>query len=287
MIKRKKILLATKDVKSRTLEDFNITIQLNRTGNIIIPNTYDNIFDINKHYDKERNNCRNFRIYGTIQSAFEDCDELILHVFKERPLEVDGEVMRDMNYITSVKTRPLISNSWENKNIFNYKKGKYIIELENYNDSDYVYIYIEGISESMNNLIKKQLIYRYETIDIFGKNKILTVPFGTNESIVDVNGNVITINNDFDYFYNKHWVKEDIILSLIRATKWIPDEETLECIQDNGVNTGVRHYKKLKEIFIDTGKPTGATKDNVPTDEDYYADIVDFVNCPPPLPPHP
>jgi hydrogenase maturation factor len=45
-------------------------------------------------------------------------------------------------------------------------------------------------------------------------------------------------------------------------------------------NTGVKIYRWLKEIDVNTGLPTGARKPNLPNDPDYVAPVVDLDNCP-------
>lgn len=45
-------------------------------------------------------------------------------------------------------------------------------------------------------------------------------------------------------------------------------------------NTGVKIYRWLKEIDVNTGLPTGARKPNLPNDPDYVAPVIDLDNCP-------
>lgn len=46
------------------------------------------------------------------------------------------------------------------------------------------------------------------------------------------------------------------------------------------MNTGLKIYRWLKEIDLNTGLPTGARKPNLPNDPDYISPTIDMNNCP-------
>jgi hypothetical protein len=231
MIERKKILIGNQDVKSRSLQDFYVNINLDRSVREFIPNTYENGFDLLKQYKKERNSCRNFRVYGIINSAFVDCDNLQLIVFKKYPETINSLILSSPDYIKTINTTPLISKDWTSTNIFNKKKGKFLLELDNYTKSDYVYIYINDM-QGYQNIFSQQLVFKYENLNSMYENQEIIIPYGTNEAYVDINGNIIEVNNDFDFFYNKHWVKKNITINKIRQKYWIGDESSAYCISN-------------------------------------------------------
>lgn len=281
MIKRKKILLGNKDVISRKIQDFSVDIHLNQTPREFVPNKYDNTFDLLRQYKKERNNCRNFRIYGVIDSPFIDCDNLQIDVLKNEPQIVAGVIDFGNDYIKTVQSKPLISNNWECKNLFNKKKGKFLVELDDYTDSDFVYFYFSDASVFCQNLFKRQLVYRYNTLNIMGERVVDLIPYGSDEAILDIDGNVILVNNDFDFFFNKHWIRDSITMNKIRKTKWIAEEETAFCVQDAfGNYTGWKQYKNLEEIYEDNKLPTGNIKENDVLDESYVSDVYQPGTCP-------
>lgn len=231
MIERKKILLGDKDVKSRSIQDFYVNVNLDRTVREFIPNKYENGFDLLSQYKKERNSCRNFRVYGIVDSAFIDCDDLEITIFNQYPITINSLIMTSPNYVKSIKTTPLNSKDWVSTNIFNKKKGKFLLELDNYTESDYIYFYINDLG-SYENIFSQQLVFKYENLNLMYENQEIIIPYGTNESFVDINGNIIEVNNDFDFFYNKHWVKKNITINKIREKYWIGDEESAYCISD-------------------------------------------------------
>jgi len=212
MEKIKKILHGDKDIINRKSEDFYLFIDLHRTAREFVPNKYDNVFNITDQYNKERNSCRNFRIYGQITSSDFDCTNLKLFVFKDIPnYSLYPHFSTDPNYLTETTTKPIVSNSWKYNNIFKKQVGKYLIEIDNFTETaDTVYIHIIDINPNAKNLYKCKLVYNYTTTDIFGNEITKTIPYGTDGSVVDINGNIIEVNNDFDFFYNKHWIKKNI-----------------------------------------------------------------------------
>ena len=86
MDEKKKILLGDKDIMSKDNEDLFINLNLNKTFNEIRDEKYENVFDISKQFDKERNSSRDFRIYGIIDSTIIDCNNLKLYAYKSANL---------------------------------------------------------------------------------------------------------------------------------------------------------------------------------------------------------
>ena len=317
MIKRKKILLGNKDIRTREIEDFQINLNLTRTYNEIVPNKFDNKFDLLKQYNKERNLSRNFRIYGTIESVFLNCDFLYLHIFSKKPEIISENMWENDGYIKTIQTNRIISNAWNPPNIFNKKKGKYLIELENYSEFDSIYIFISGLETNYKNLFKIQLVYRYEMLNIMGNKTTQLIPYGKEEAVVDINGNILPISNDFDFFYNKHWVKKNINLDYKRETFWTPsqpycltvprekiwypDETSTTCVIEpytygvlsfssltlNVINetslekTGFKKYENLIEVFANTLTPipNASYKENLVSNSDYVPNVFDNNKC--------
>jgi len=307
---RKKILLGEKDIITRQNENFNIDINLTQSHREIIPYKFDNNFDLKKQYNIERNSCRNFRIYGTIESPFIDCDALFIHIFNKKPIIEDAIMSNNDGYIKSIAVTPVTSELFNTSNIFNKKKGKYLIELDKY-EYDKVFFFISGLeSDNYQNVYERQLVYRYETLNSLGENTLKLVPYGTENTVVDINGNILPVSNNFNFFYDKHWIKEDIKLTYKRLTHWVPfdpicisqpaeiewhqDETSMECLttihnytSDTGVSSmivltnGMKRYSRLIQSFSNTLTPIldADIKDNVSTDVDYVPDSLDTVRC--------
>jgi hypothetical protein len=182
---KKKILLnSTKNKTSKNVDIF-LDVDLFSTKNEIKKEVLNNDFNLNKQFSKERNLCRNFRIYGEIQSNVVDCDNITIKIFS------------DSDYINLIDTIQTTSVGYKSKNVFGKKRGKYILSLNNANFNT-VYFLIE--SNNLNFFDQKwsQQIVFFDLDNNF-------IPYGTETIDVDLNFNSININNNFDFFYNKHW----------------------------------------------------------------------------------
>jgi len=197
MNQRNKILLSTKDIITKGEKDIYLNINLQRTYNEFKKSEYDNDFDLQKQFNKERNASRNFRIYGVVDSVSIDCDNIEL------------KVQYGSNLIKTVKTKPLISVAMPSINVFGKKKGKYLIELDNYDKYNNITIVISNVPNTNQpvNAFKQQLVF-YDAEGVF-------VDYGTETIELGEDGQSIEIDNNFPFFYDKHWINKDLNLSSI------------------------------------------------------------------------
>lgn len=194
---KKKILLGEKDIISRDNEDLFINLNLNKTFAEIRNERYDNIFDVFEQFNKERNESRNFRIYGIVDSTKANTDNLTLYIYSSETLS---------SFVKTAKTSSLV---YYEKNAFNKRRGKYILELDNY-QADFVYIRIPTDNLNYGNqLFSQQLVFK----DVDNN----FVPYGTETVDINENGETIELNNDFYFFYNKHWIKKDLNITRPRT----------------------------------------------------------------------
>jgi len=192
---KKKILLGDKDIISKDNEDLFINLNLSSSFNDVINDKFENIFDVDKQFKKERNSSKNFKIYGTIDSTVTDCDNLLLEVFST------SGIAGLTNLITTISSTTLV---YEEKNVYGKKRGKFIIDLQNYNN-DFVFIKIPS-----NDLNYKDQIYTQQLI--FKDSEGNFVEYGTQTIDIDNNGNTIEISNDFYFMFNKHWIKKSLLI---------------------------------------------------------------------------
>jgi len=274
MDERRRILLGNKDILSRKIKDFYLDINLSRDNKEIIPYKYDNVFDLTRFYDQERNQSRNFIIYGIIDSCSWDCDNLLIQVYQSPDLDTP-------NYLCSTVTKNVVNQAMPFKNIFNKLRGRYIIDnipTTFTGCSVYLKVNVPGYTY----ITEQQLIFTTLTLSSTGEKVIEQLKYGIDEAITDCDGNVIPITNDFDFFYNKHWIKKDIFATDYR-TIWVGNPEDFLCIQDQyGYNTGMAHYNSVIELYAINHYPTGNMQNNAPP-----YDVADFENlgaCPLPIP---
>lgn len=217
MDNKKKILLGEKDILSRDNEDLFLNINLESTFSEIRKDIFENVFDIEKQFKKERNSSRDFRIYGTVDATVIDCDNLNLSVFSSSGTNgLSG-------FIKTINSSELVYNGI---NVYGKKKGKFLIELTGYTD-DFVYIKIPS-----NNLNYKDQIYVQQVI--FRDSDGNFVEYGTKTIDINENGEIIEINNDFYFLYNKHWIKKDLsIIEEKPANIFINTEADLSIINES------------------------------------------------------
>ena len=188
---RKKIVLGSEDFLAKGVDDIYININLQQTFNEIKKDKYDNNFDLAEQFRKERNESRSFRIYGILDSNIIDTDNITLKIYKDKSLN---------NYIGSVTTTPLV---YDEQNVFAKKRGKYLIPLDNYN-SDSIFIEVVGDMVAYDTQVFEQKLVFYDLENNFVEYGTETVDVGfSNQGFLD-------INNNFPFFYNKHWIKKDI-----------------------------------------------------------------------------
>jgi hypothetical protein len=193
MDERLKILLGSEDIIARDNEDLYININLNRSFFEYKREKYDNDFDLAQQFDKERNLSRNFRVYGIVDSNIIDTNSLSIKIYSD-----SGTT----NLISQTSTTSMNFNN--SINVFNKKKGKYYFSLNNYSGSS-VFIQIQSNNNNIATQTFEQKLVFYDFDGDF-------IPYGTETIEIDNNLNTLDINNNFPFFYNKHWVKKNISL---------------------------------------------------------------------------
>lgn len=218
---RKKILLNSADVKNKKDDDYFIDLEITRTYNSFKENEYDNTFDLQERFNTERNNSRDFTIYGVIDSRFFDCDNILIELY------AGGDML-----IGHLNTVPLFKNFQSNGvNIFNKKKGRYIIHLNNYKtDEIKMVIYNSNTKVLSTGSYEKRKTLLYYSIDpLTGISTV--IPFGTKTTNVNiststnvngdsfiniVDGNLIVsediVDNDWPFLQNRHWIKNNLFI---------------------------------------------------------------------------
>lgn len=205
MDERKKIVLATEDIIAKNIEDIYINVNLQQKFNILKKEKFDNNFDLAEQFRRERNASRDFRIYGIIDSKIIDSDNVTIKVYSE-----EGTVGGFKVYGGLVKTVTSQPIGFGDKNVFGKMRGKYLIELNNYKVSDTVYLEIVGDGVTYaRTIVERPLVYKSADGDF--------VEYGTNTVDIGLNGEFVTINNDFPFFYNKHWVKTNFQVEEVKV----------------------------------------------------------------------
>jgi len=267
-----KILLGSEDIISRRNEDIFLNLELVRTFKETATPIYYNNFDLDKQFKKERNSSRNFFVYGTITSLVEHCDNLTFNIYSKNPNEFPGSSFKQ------VTTEP-VSGNFKNINITTKRIGKFSFKLEDYNASNEIFIKTPNYGRAGSEIFKQQLIYTADTYNYTGGTTTSVVDYGTDDVEITTSGRIEVVNNEFPFFYNKHWIKLDLEISKKKA--WRVLESSYFCVLDNNfTNTGMMGWNSLEEYYIEDGQPTGIVKLNTPGSTDYIAPTINNLFCP-------
>jgi hypothetical protein len=170
------------------------------------------------------------------------------------------------NFLCQITTHSIVNDNLPYKNIYNKLRGKYIIKNIPTTFTGYS-VFLKVETPEIDFVVEQQLIFTTLTITNEGEKVIEKLPYGLNEVVVDSEGNIIEVSNDFDFFYNKHWIKKNIQIFDERV-EWIADNLTQYCkvVTDPtfhertvpGIfNTGFYAYSDLIEVYSINQLPTG------------------------------
>lgn len=199
MDNRIKILLPNERGVTSENVDLFLNIDLRRQFNEFKKDRFDNDFDLAAQFIKERNASRNFIVYGVLDSTVIDCVGLPIKVF------------RDADRIHEIATIYPTTIAYALPNVFGRRKGKYFLKLNNYK-YDSVYFLIESNNFSYRDQKWEQRLVYY---DADGN----VMPYGTETVDINSEGDTASIENDFPFFFNKHWIKNDYNIIEEKRTK--------------------------------------------------------------------
>lgn len=218
---KKQILLPKSSFALANDEDVFINLQLNKTFSDLKTEKINNVFNMNEQYNTERQNSLKFCIFGLIESRFEhsgnliieatDSDGLTLHLPKISIDNITGKTL-------SIRTFELtLGSNGMSRNLYGKTKSAYSImfeinkkELEEQNQK---IIDEGGIPKTkyiqFTLIDTEKSIYFLTTVPyIFYDLEGNFVSYGSQTADVDEEGNVLELNNDFDFLYDRHWIRK-------------------------------------------------------------------------------
>lgn len=218
---KKQILLPRSSFALANDEDVFINLQLNKTFSDIKNEKINNVFNITEQYNKERQASLKFCIYGLVESRFGNTGNAILDVEESNGLtfylpKISSDSISDKKI--SIKTFELtLGSNGMSRNLYGKTKSAYSFLFEI--DKNELLAQDELIRS--NGGVPKTRTINFSIIDseknvFFIKNVPYLfydlegnlVNFGTQTSDIDEEGNTIELNNDFDFFYDRHWIRE-------------------------------------------------------------------------------
>lgn len=251
---KKKIVLATEDILAKSLEDIFINVNLQQTFNQIRREKFDNNFDLSERFRKERNASRSFRVYGIIDSTITDSDSKSIKVYSNSGLT---------QLIQTVQSSKI---GFGDKNVFGKQRGKYLIELDNYIASDNIWLKIDSNGIDYGDTIIKVSLVFYGADGDF-------VEYGTDTIDIGLNGSVVTIFNDFPFFYNKHWIKSNFQIEQVLKKNISFENSSLSI--DEGSSGDIVVFLNEPSFFGYESVDVSITTPSIPT-YDIAAESIDF-----------
>lgn len=212
-MEEKIILGKYKFIGNQNTDEF-INIELNREIESLKKDFLYNTFDFQNQFIKERNNSLKFCLYGMVESRYGHCDNLNLNIkiknLDNKSASTNSNIFIPYNYpgaITgysfNVLTKPLSSDSNLTKNIYGTNKGCYFFHFEinkdEFNSNKEINIEIFDSSNELYGQFTLPFIF----FDSDGES----VEFGTESADFNDNNEIETINNNFPFFFDKHWIK--------------------------------------------------------------------------------
>lgn len=239
-----KILLGSEDVVIRDNEDEFLNIELSRIAKEVKPDNVNNDFDLADRYVKERNESLKFCVYGTIESKYSDVVNMVMEVSTSdndtlfTPKKFSGSTI---SKTISIKTIPLSKKGSLSKNVYGKEKASYFFlfeigkdeldtKLETIRNSgkipktDKIIIKIDDPVRKVFDFIEIPFIFYDENGEF--------IQYGTRTTEINDDGSQSEINNDFPFFYDRHWIKTNIVPSKLASVSF-KDTGTILIIPEN------------------------------------------------------
>lgn len=280
---QRKILLESEDLISDSNVDLFINVNLNRNYHFIKEEQFENTFDVAQQFNEERNNSRNFFLYGMLDSVADLGNNPIIDLYKETtPPQTNNvntfsiQTLDDKNHISLsngaqldfVEEIPTENITYEQGNLFGIERKKYSVFLENYSASsqEAVYLFLKGNSDDPdrkevipNQIFRQQLVFRNDDGEF--------IDYGTDTQSVRNDGSRFTVFNDFPFFYGTHWIKKNIeIEKLVRRNVFF-ERTNIFAIEGNRIELTVSLDEEsqfgLEEIDIDIGGNVSSNDYNI------------------------
>ena len=279
---KRNILLPKNSFALADDEDTFISIQLNRTITDIKNEKIDNVFNLNQQYNTERQNSLKFCIFGLVESRFVDTENIIIEVKESNGLTLSTPKIANDSIsgkVLYIKTFELTKNSGMSKNIYTNDKSAYSILFEisqeelDSNDANWRE---NGATPRTRTIIftifddERKIYFIKEVPYLFYDLDGNRISFGNQTSDIDDSGNIIEINNDFNFLYDRHWIKQYFDLSapsfaFFPNTKIGTSESTPA---EKQIAVGLSAGTILFDVSIDQPSPYGLEEVTVVVDVD-------------------
>lgn len=270
----KNLLPSQRFIGANAIDTF-VNIELTSEKSIIKPFKADNVFNKQEKFNEERNASMKFCLYGMVQSKWCDCDSLkidfyiadsstnanlILSSNTPYPFWVYDKSTNQSAFTWSVQTKRLDDDNGKlSVNLYRKKKGSYFIPFElDLNtlarNPDGILtnksIYVSITEPSKNAFINDEIPF------LFFDDEGGIIEFGQETADILEDGNVIEINNNYPFFYDRHWIRRELIPDGPTYVSFLSQESIT--ITEGGANDRSRSDKLIPvEIVLSEPSKSG------------------------------
>jgi len=223
----KEILIGDKKFVGSQKTDEYIEIELSREIETLKIDSLINEFDFQEQFLKERRESYKFCVYGIVESRYGHCDGVPIHIkigdTTQTPMSNWDIIYTPQNfsgattgYSNTILSKQLSNNGILTKNVYGTNKGCFFFHFELNKDL---------LTKDNSGILKNKSIY-FQVFDpsrelyledsfpiLFFDEGGAQIEFGTETADFNVNNEIIEINNNFPFFYDKHWVKHNLELN--------------------------------------------------------------------------
>lgn len=205
-------------------EDLYIDIELMRQIETLKRDSLNNEFNFQDQYNLERNNSLKFCVYGIVESRYGNCDDLLMNITinnADTGITGSNEVIytpyistaSTSGYSVNIISQPLSNGNVLSKNIYGTAKGSYFLLFEIDKNLFTKDSRGRNITKSINIEIFnpiKELFGSFTLPFLFFDEDGDQIEFGTENAEIDSNNIITEVNNNFPFFFDRHWIKFNI-----------------------------------------------------------------------------
>ena len=273
-----KNLLTTKRYFNASPVDTFVNLELTGERSFIKPDKTDNVVDLAEKFNEERNACMKFCIYGMVQSKWTDSDAIKIDFrITDSSTNVNATTQPNVFWVYdkttnvtattwSVLSRPLDNDGGNlSLNLYRKKKGSYFFPFEL--DMNLLEKDANGINTNKSIIItitdpSKNAFMETEVPFIFFDEEGTLIEFGQETADILDDGNVVEINNNYPYFYDRHWIRRELIPDGPPYVYFVNQEPLV--INEGGNDPRVSNDKLLPiEVSLSEPSNTGMERVNI------------------------
>jgi hypothetical protein len=247
--------------------DTYIEFELSRSTEQIRTNRINNVFNLTQQFNIERQASLRFCLFGLVESNFTDTNDVIIDIKESGALnmslpKISSDCISEKTF--SIKTYGLTPGTGMSRNLYGKMKSVYSfmfeIDKNELTTSDNLIKATGGTPSNryitLTIIDNEKNIYNIQQVPyLFYDTNGNVVNFGTQDTDIDAEGNTIVINNDFPFFYDRHWIKTYFNLS---APSFVLFPQT-----NINITAGTLSSLSQFQIAIDQPSPFGFEKTTV------------------------